>query len=86
MGSTEDEVHEGSGEYKACISRTGGDDGIIQVQLMTLEVESGAGSGDDYKHTQNSFMFPDGDVTIFRYYMTVFRHRRLYIMAIRLLK
>ena len=74
---TEDVVHEGSGHYEVCISRTGGDDGIIDVDLMTSEVEYGAGSGDDYEHNHISFMFADGDVSIIRYYRTVSMHRRI---------
>ena len=83
MGSTEDEVHEGSGHYESCISRTGGDDGIVEVHLMTSEVD--AGSGDDYEHNHTTFTFGDGDVSNCRYHRTVCMHRRL-LMAIRLLK
>lgn len=83
---SEDVVHEGSGHYEVCISRTGGDDGNIQAHLMTSEVESGAGSGDDYTHTYSSFMFADGVVSIFRYYRTVFMHRRILGHMLRLLK
>ena len=84
MGSTEDEVHEGSGHYESCISRTGGDDGIVEVHLMTSEVD--AGSGDDYEHKHSTFMFADGDVSNSRYYSTVCNKTGAYIIAIRLLK
>ena len=51
---------------------------MIEVHLMTSEVESGAGSGDDYEHKHSTFMFADGDVSNCRYYRTLCMHRRLY--------
>ena len=75
MGSTADEVHEGSGHYEACISRTGGCDGIIEVYLMTSEGD--AVSGVDYEHNEEHYEFVDGDVSNCRYYRTVCMHRRI---------
>ena len=69
MGNTEDVVHEGSGHYEVCISRRGGDEWIIEVDLMTLE--DTAGSGDDYQHKHSSFMFAAGEVSKCRYFRTV---------------
>ena len=53
---------------------------MIEVHLMTSELD--AGSGDDYEHKHDTFIFADGDVRNCRYHRTACMHRRLYQLFI----